>query len=193
VVDGLRYIRRDSVILILVIYGMLHIVCGQPFMQLMPVFTDDVLKVGATGLGLLMTASGIGAVLSSLVLASLPNRRRGLMLMVGGLVMGVALIGFSFSGWWYLSLFLMPFVGMGPATHMTLTATLVQTYVKPDYRGRMQSFVMMGSGLASLGTFLASVMAESIGVQWSIGGMAMLLALVSLAFMVFARRLTRLE
>ena len=85
VIDGIRYIRRDTAILMVVVFGLLHVICGQPFMQLMPAFTDDILEVGATGLGILMTVSGAGAVLGSLVLASLPNRRRGVLLLLSSL------------------------------------------------------------------------------------------------------------
>jgi len=47
---------------------------------LMPIFTENILKVGAKGMGILISNSGIGAIVGSLVLASLPNKKRGLLL-----------------------------------------------------------------------------------------------------------------
>ena len=155
--------------------------------------TEDILDVGASGIGILTSVSGIGSVIGSLVLASLPNKKRGIMLLFSGVIMGLSLIVFSFSTSWHLSLGIIPFVGLGPTLHGALTATLIQYYVDPDYRGRMQSFVAMSSGLASFGTFLAGVMSEAIGVQWSVGGMAMFLTIVSFIFFAFARKITRLE
>ena len=107
--------------------------------------------------------------------------------------MSVPLMVFSFSSSWYLSLFMMPLIGLGPTMHGTLTGTLIQYYAAPEYRGRMQSFTAMGSGLASLGTFLAGIMSDIIGVQWSVGGMAMFLTTVTVLFFLFSKRLTRLE
>ena len=191
--EGLRYIGRETTILLLVVFSVCHIISGQPFQQLLPVFTEDILKVSASKLGLLTSVSGVGAMLGSLVLASLPNRKRGALLLLSGVIMGLPIIVFSFSHWWYLSLVMMPFIGLGPTMHMTLTATLVQSYAEPDYRARMQSFVTMASGLASLGTFLAGVLAEAIGVQWSIGGMAIFLTLISIIFLTFVPRLRKLD
>jgi MFS family permease len=193
VVSGLKYVRRDTAILLIVVFGVIHVVCGQPFTQLMAVFTEDILEVGARGLGILTSVSGAGAFCGALVMASLPNRKRGLILLFSGLIMGLSVTAFSWSHWWYLSLAIMPFAGLGPTMHMTMTATLVQYYTEPDYRGRMQSLVMMGQGLASLGTFLAGVLAEAIGIQWAVGGMALVLTVITLLYYAFARQVTRLE
>ncbi|MFC1945905.1 MFS transporter [Chloroflexota bacterium] len=193
VTEGIRYLRHHTAIMLVVIFGAFHVICGHPFMQLMPVFTEDVLGVGASGLGILMTASGVGAMLSSLVMASLPNRKRGLLLLLGGLVMGVSLMVFSLAPGWAFSLVLMAPIGMGPTLTMIISSTLIQNYVEPNYRGRMQSFIMMGMGLASLGTFAGGLLAESVGIQWSIGGLALMLTLVSVGYLIFAKKVTRLE
>jgi len=191
--EGLKYIRRETLFALIVIFGMCHMISGMPYAQLLPIFTEDILKVGASGMGLLMTVSGIGALIGSLILASMPNKKRGLLLLFSGIVMSAPLIVFSFSRWWLLSLFMMPLIGMGPTMHGALTGTLIQYYANPDYRGRMQSFVTMGSGLASLGTFIAGVLSDSIGVQWSVGAMAMFLTAVTILYFLFARQITKLE
>ena len=108
-------------------------------MMLLPVITDDVLEVGAKGLGILVSVSGIGAMAGSLVLASLPSKKRGLLLLLGSLLLGVALIVFSFSTSWCLSLIVIVFVGIGQTTRMTLGNTLLQDYVEDEYRGRVMA------------------------------------------------------
>ncbi|MFC1892047.1 MFS transporter [Thermodesulfobacteriota bacterium] len=193
VIEGFRYIRRETVFMLIVIFGMCHMIAGQPYQQLLAIFTDDILKVGASGMGILMTASGIGALAGSIILASLPNKKRGILLLSSGIIMSVPLIVFSFSTSWYLSLFLMPIISLGPTIHGTITNTLIQYYADPDYRGRMQSFTAISMGLASIGTFIAGVLADAVGVQWSVGGMAMLLTLITILFFMFSRRLTSLE
>ena len=162
-------------------------------MTLMPIFTDDILGVGASGLGLLISISGVGAISGSLALASLPNKRRGIMLLVSGLILGAALVGFSFSSSWYLTMVLIVFVGLGQAGRMALGNTLIQYYVDDEYRGRVMSVYMMEFGLTSFGSFAAGMMAEAMGAQWALGGFAMVLALVSLLALAFLPRLRRLD
>jgi MFS family permease len=162
-------------------------------MTLMPIFTDDILKVGASGLGLLISISGAGAILGSLVLASLPNKRRGIMLLISAFILGVALAGFSFSSSWYLSMVLIVFVGLGQAGRMALGNTLIQYYVDDEYRGRVMSIYVMQFGLTSFGGFAAGMIAEAVGPQWALGGFAMVLVLVSLLVLAFLPRLRRLD
>ena len=193
ILEGLRYIRRETTILLLLAMGLFGMILGMPFRQLMPMFTEDILKVGATGMGILMSFSGLGAIVGSLVLASLPNRNRGKILLLSGLLGSLVLAAFSFSHWWYLSIVLITLVGLGHTGQMTLGNSLIQYYVDANYRGRVMSFLMMGIGFISIGTFLAGVLAELVGVQWSIGGMAMILTLFSLILLIITPRIRRLD
>jgi MFS family permease len=127
-------------------------------------------------------------------LASLPNKKRGLLLLVSALIIGLSLTGFAFSSSWPLSLGLIVIVGLGTTGRMTLGNTLIQYYVDNEYRGRVMSIYMMEFGLTSFGTFAAGLMADTaIGVQWTVGGFAMVLIAISMAALVFAKRLRRLD
>jgi len=191
--EGFQYLRKEITILSVLVFVLLVIVLAMPYQRLMPVFCDDILNVGATGMGVLLSISGIGAVTSSLVLASLPNKKRGLLLLVCSLVMSLALVGFSFSNSWPLSLVLIVFVGMGNTGLMTLASTLMQYYVDPNYLGRVLSILMMQYGLISFGTFAAGLLAESIGVQWAVGGFALAIVLLSIMALSFMSRVRNLD
>jgi MFS family permease len=191
--DAFRYIRRETIFLFIVVFALCHVVAGQPYQQLLPVFTESILKVSASKLGLMNSVSAVGSLLGSLIFASLPNKKRGLMLIFSGVLMGLSVLVFSFSRWWYLSLAMMPLIGLGPTMHYTMTTTLIQSYVKPEYRGRMQGLSAMASGLATFGTFLAGIMSDSLGVQWAVGGLALLLTFISIVFLTFATRLRKLD
>jgi MFS family permease len=193
VLAGLRYVWHEKTILIVLAFGIGGTICGMPFAQLMPIFTEDILKVGASGMGIILSVSGAGSILGSLVLASLPNRRRGLMMLLSGLILSLALMGFAYSHWWYPSLAIVVFVGLGQTSNMAISNTLVQHYVDADYRGRMMSFHMMGVAFGSLGTFFAGILSESIGIQWSIGLLAIAFALVSIMGLIFIPRLRKLD
>jgi len=191
--EGFQYIRRETTILFVLGFVLLAIVLSMPYQRLLPVFCDDILNVGATGMGWLLSVSGAGAVAGSLVLASLPNRRRGLLLLVCSLIMSLALVGFSFSTIWPVSLALAVFLGMGQTGQMALASTLMQYYVQPDYLGRVLSILMMQYGLISFGTFAAGLLAEVVGVQWAVGGFAAVLVLLTIIAVILTPRIRSLE
>jgi len=191
--EGFRYIRNQMTILFILAFLLLGIVLSMPYTLLMPIFCDDILKVGATGMGILMSVSGIGAVVGSLTLASLPNKKRGLMMLGSSLLLSLALVSFSFSSSWNTSLVLIVFVGLGQAGQMTLAGTLIQYYVDPEYLGRVMSILMMQFGLISFGTFAAGLLAEAVGVQWAVGGFAMGLAFLSILALTFVSHIRNLE
>lgn len=191
--EGVHYIRHDKTILLILVFAFFGVVLSLPYMTLMPIFADDILKVGATGLGILISVSGIGAVAGSLILASLPNKRRGLLFLISNLTMGLTLLIFSFSTIWSLSLILMSFVGLAHASRMTLSNIMLQYYAAVEYRGRVMSVYAMEIGLISLGTFFAGLLTEAIGVQWALGIFSLLLAFISLGAIIFAPHLRKLK
>ncbi len=191
--EGFRYIRKETTLLLLLAFTLFVVVLSMPYMTLLPIFALDILDVGASGMGVLVSVSGIGAMIASLVLASLPNKKRGLMLLVSGLLLGLALVFFSFSNSWPMSLVIIVFVGMGQAGRMALGNTLIQYYVDDEYRGRVMSVYIMEFGLTSFGSFGAGLLAEGVGAQWALGGFAMALVLVALLALVFLHRIRRLD
>jgi len=196
--EGINYLRRETTLLFILGFTLIMTVLSMPYQQMLPIFTDTILKVdnlpvGASGMGVLMSVSGAGSMVGSFVLASLPNKKRGLMLLISSTFLGVALASFAFSTLWPLSLSLVVFVGLGQMGQMTLSNTLLQYYVNEEYLGRVMSILMMQFGLMSLGTFVAGLLAEAMGVQWAVGGFATLLAFLSILALVFLRRVRNLD
>jgi MFS family permease len=191
--EGFRYIRKEIIVSLIVLFSVFCTIFGMPFTHLLPMFTEDILKVGATGMGVLLSISGAGSLLISLVMASIPDKKRGLLMLLSGLVMGLALVSFSFSQSWYPSMIFIAFYGIGHTGHMTWSITLIQSYVEPDYRGRVVSFQMMAFGFASLGTFFAGFLSEAIGIQWSVGVLAIALILMCFIMLTAARKLRKLD
>jgi len=193
VVDGFRYIRGETTIMLILVFTLACTILGMPFNMLLPIFTEDILKVGASGLGILMAVSGIGSIVVSFVLASSTNKKRGIMMLFSGLILSLALIAFSFTSEWYLSLVLVVFIGLGQTGQTAIGFTLIQYYVDPDYRGRVMSFMMLGFGLASLGTVFGGILAETMGIQWAIGGLSIALAAVTMGMIAFSSHLRKLD
>lgn len=193
VTDGFRYIRSNNIILLILVFTLACTILGMPFNMLLPMFTEDILMVGEVGLGLLMAVSGIGAIVVSFVLASMPNRNRGIMMLISGLILSLTLMGFAFNTNWALALILAVFIGLGQTGQTAVGFTLIQYYVDPGYRGRVMSFMMLGFGMAGMGTVFGGLLADFSGIEWSIGGLAVVLVLICLGMILFSARLRKLQ
>lgn len=191
--DVLRYIKKERNILYILVIVLCMVFFSMPYQQLLPVF-KDVLHISNTELGVLQLMSGLGSIIGAVTLASLPNnKKRGLLMLLSGILLGVSLMFFSFSTLWAVSLAIMIGIGLGQAGRMTLPVALLQTYTRPEYRARVMSFYGVEFGLSSFGTFFAAILVDTMGVQWSVGGMAMLLMALSLAALIFIPRLRKLD
>jgi MFS family permease len=191
--DGFAYVSKEKMIRLILVLSFIAVVLSMPYGMLMPFFAEDVLGKGASGMGVLMSVSGMGAIAASITLASLPNKKRGMMMLWGGVFLGLTLTAFAFSTIWPLSLLLIALVGIGGTVRMTLTNTLVQYYVDDDYRGRVMSLFMMQFGLSSFGVALSGLIAERFGVQWAVGSFAMVLIVVSIASLIMFPKLRKLD
>jgi MFS family permease len=188
ILEGFSYVRRDFRILFILTFTTLVLVFSMPFQTMLPIFTDDILKVGAKGLGILMSVSGAGALVGSFVLASLPNRKRGLLLLSSALVVGAALLVFALSRSMTLSLCVVAILGLGQTLRGTVSAALLQSYTEPAYMGRVMSMIMMQWGIMSLGTFGVGLLSDVLPVQWVISGIAIILLVISVpAFLLFPK------
>jgi MFS family permease len=191
--DGLKYVWHHKTIRLVLIFSFLTILLSSPYSMLMPFFADDILHVGASGMGMLLSFSGVGAILASIVLASLPNRNRGSLMLIGGIFLGITLVGFAVSKSWAFSLVLMALVGIGSTITMTLCNTLVQYYADDSHRGRVMSLFMMQFGLSSFGNFGSGFIAQEYGVQWSVGIFAAPLIFLSILAIILLPRLRKLD
>lgn len=184
IMEGLSYVRHDKTVLTLILMGLIPSIFVMPAsMSLLPVFAEDVLDVGPTGLGILMSASGAGALLGTLSLASLGNfQRKGALLLGSAVMVGVALTLFSRSVWMPLSLFLLLLVGTFQMTYMATNNTILQMAVRDDVRGRVFSIYMLDQGLVPLGSLMAGGMTQAWGPASAVslmGGTAIVLAIIA--------------
>jgi MFS family permease len=149
-----------------------------PFSTLLPVFAKDVLGVGATGQGLLLTAMGIGALSSSVLIASLGDRLPRGIVMLGGVVLyGISVIAFSLSPWFKLSFPLMILVGLFHVASHALVQTVVQSYSSSEFRGRVMSLYHQTHFVHTMGSVLIGTLASLWGAQLAVGSMAAMGAL----------------
>jgi len=113
--DGFAYVHRDPSILAVLGVTLLSAFLAMPYLQLLPGFVKEVLDGGPVELGLLTAVSGAGALFGALVIASLPERNRGLLLLVSAMLLGVALVVLSGSQAFWFAIIAIVFVGIGTA------------------------------------------------------------------------------
>ncbi len=149
-----------------------------PFSTLLPVFAKDVLGVGATGQGLLLTGMGIGALCSAVLIASLGDKlRRGIVILGGVTLYGVSVVAFSMSPWFKLSFPLMIVVGLFHVSSHALVQTVVQSYSPSEFRGRVMSLYHQTHFVHTMGSVLIGTLASLWGAQLAVGSMAAMGAL----------------
>jgi len=161
-VEGLRYIWGNPIVLTLESLVAVSSIFGMPYARLMPVFAKDVLYVGAHGYGFLLSATGTGALIGALSLASLGNfQHKGWLVTAGNLLYPTMLLVFSFSRLFPLSLIFLVGVGFSMITQNATTNTLLQTTVPDKLRGRVMSVhALFFGGMAPLGDLLAGTVAN---------------------------------
>ena len=155
----------------------------QPFL---PVFARDILDVGATGQGLLLTAMGVGALGSAFIIA----RSSAIGCLGGSSCWGVwrytdsvswrsrHRLGFS------LSMVLMVIVGFANVCSHALVQTVIQTYSPSEFRGRTMAIFHMSNVVMTIGSMLIGALAAVWGAPWASSSMALAGALAMVAIHV---------
>lgn len=157
-VSGFPPIR--SILLLFAIVSLM----GTPYTILMPIFAGRVLGGGPGTLGLLMSAVGIGALISGISLAA---RRSviglGRMIPLSAGLFGGGLVLFALSRSLWVSMILLLVAGFGMMQQMAASNTIIQTIVPEDKRGRVMSYYTMAFvGMAPFGSLLAGALAHAV-------------------------------
>jgi MFS family permease len=167
-----------SVLLLLALVSLM----GVPYTVLMPIFAEKVFHRGPEALGFLLGATGVGALVGSIYLASRKSvLGLGRVIVISAGLFGIGLIGFSLSRLFWLSLCFMLLTGSGMMVQMASSNTILQTIVEEDKRGRVMSFYTMSfMGMVPFGSLLAGNLAHVIGAPKTvtIGGIACILGSV---------------
>lgn len=144
IVEGLRYVFGSSLHRGLIAAAMAVLVLGSPVLQIMPVFSERVFDVGATGLGLLLSANGVGALLGSIGAAALAGTRRPGLIQIGlGIGVGVTVIGFALAPSLPIAFVMIGLFGVCQAAYMALNGTILIANTEPRLYGRVMSVYMM--------------------------------------------------
>jgi MFS family permease len=163
--EGWTYVSGFAPVRTILLLFALVSLMGMPFVVLMPIFAAQVLHGGPHTLGLLMGASGVGALVSALSLAVRKTvLGLGRMIPIAAISFGSGLILFGLSRVMWFSLLMMLLTGFGMMQGMAASNTIVQTLVPEDRRGRVMSYYTMAFvGMTPFGSLLAGGLAHLLG------------------------------
>ena len=166
-VEGVGYVKEQKVVLALLIFGLIVPMLTYPFvMGLLPVYAVEVYQVGPTGLGILMSISGLGMVLGTLMVASLGNFRHKGRLIIGSVViLIVTMAAFSLTPSFIPALLTLTIMTTVQPFLYTIVQGTIQSIIPDDLRGRISGLSMMTWGGLPIGSVLAGALAENLGVQ----------------------------
>jgi MFS family permease len=168
---GFQYVSGSAPIRTALVVLSIVSAMAMPYSVLMPAYVANVLGGGPNTLGLLMTASGVGALAGALYLAGRTTVvGLGRVVTYATLAFGAAMIAFAFARTEWMALLVLPIVGGAFMVQMAATNTVLQTLVEDRLRGRVMAFYTMAFfGTAPIGSLLAGVAADRFGAPWTIG------------------------
>jgi len=167
---GFSYVFGFPPVRALMLQVALVSVMGMPYAILMPAIASSVLHGGPHTLGILMTSTGVGALLGTVYLASRHTvLGLGKVIVAATIGLSAGLIAFSFSHTLWISLAVLPLVGAGMMLQAASANTILQTVVDEKLRGRVMAFYTMAIlGTQPIGSLAAGIVADRIGAQMTI-------------------------
>jgi MFS family permease len=193
--SGIRYVRRNQTIFVLLLIAFLLNLLAAPYRYaFLPLFARYVLDAGATGYGMLTAVAGLGALVAGVWVVSLGNfGRKGRWLVWNAFAWPLALLLCAASTWYYVTLGLVFIAGLTQAITWTVIATLILSNTDQPMRGRVMGLrtgVVIG---LPFGNLLAGLAAERLGPALAQGIYAVAAIFIMLAVVLLVPSLRRLD
>ena len=162
--EGFRFIAKTKIVLWAISLDLVSVLFGG-VIALLPIFAEDILKIGPEGLGYLRAAPSIGALITMIALTRFPPTRhawRNMLLAVAGF--GLFTLLFAYSNYLWLSLFALAMTGACDSISVVIRQTILQIYPPENMRGRVAAVNgMFVSSSNELGAFESGLAAKYLG------------------------------
>ena len=182
--EGFRFIAKTKIVPWAISLDLVSVLFGG-VIALLPIFAEDILKIGPEGLGYLRAAPSIGALITMIALTRFPPTRhawRNMLLAVAGF--GLFTLLFAYSDYLWLSLFALAMTGACDSISVVIRQTILQIYPPENMRGRVAAVNgMFVSSSNELGAFESGLAAKYLGpVIATVFGGSMTLLVVALSW-----------
>lgn len=189
-VEGIKYVWSHKTLRTQLTLAFVPTILAFPYMALMPIFATDVYGKAESAFGIMGSAVGVGAVIGTLTLASLSNvEKRGVLLMVAILMLGVSLVAFSQVKTFELGLVFLAVIGAAQMVYLTTNQMILQIIVPDELRGRVMGIYMLSQGMMPLGGLIGGALAEFTSAPTAVALLGSLVCVLSVIFMLRAKEL----
>jgi len=181
--EGIKFVFNNKTVLGAITLDMVAVLFGGA-VALLPIFAQDILKVGPEGFGFLRAAPAVGAFLTMLVTAYVPlSKNAGMKLLAAIFGFGVCIIIFGLSTLFWVSLFALFFSGVFDGISVVIRQTILQIKTPDNMRGRVSAVNSMFVGSSNeLGAFESGLTARLMGTVTAVvfgGSMTLLVVLTT--------------
>ena len=168
--EGLFYSFSHPIIRTLIILTAISSIFGWSYTTLMPLIAQNKFHLEAAGLGSLYVATGLGALLATIIISVYAKRFSPVVFIIGGnMLFAVSLLLFSNTSVVHLAWVLLFIAGFGLISQFSTINTTLQSLVKDELRGRVMSiYVLMFLGLSPIGNFEVGWLSEKWGTDVAI-------------------------
>jgi MFS family permease len=190
VLEGFRYVAGHRRVRILLLLFSVVGIFGWSYSVLLPAYATDLLHVGESGYGGLLSANGFGALFGALTVATYGSRVRPRLMIFGGLwLFSAMLLLLAFVRWYPLVLACLAVGGWGMLIYFSTTNTLIQSSVSNAMRGRVMGiWALVFGGMMPVGGIEAGFLSHAVGVPWTITVGALICAGAGLVTWLAVRR-----
>jgi MFS family permease len=165
--EGLRFAASDPRTRVLLVVGMLPFLLLIPvFGTLYPIYAKDEFAAGPTGLGLLLTAVGVGGTLGGFIANALGRvERQGAIQSIWVAVMATAILGIAVSPSLPWAIAFSVIGGAAEMAHASSNMAMLQIAAPEAMRGRISGLMMLNPAFISMGAFIAGPLSDAVGVR----------------------------
>ncbi len=194
ILETARHLRRDPLLIWVLMPATLITMFAGAILALRPVFAREVLDVGASGLGWLGAAFGLGSFVGSLVVVGLGERLKlkGLTLLLAPLDWCVCMIAYAISPWFTLNLWIEFQMGLSSPFWITAMMTILQIRVPEQLRSRVLAVYFMVLQFMQLNWIVTGALADRIGDRQALLIMGLIPAGILIIMLIFVRPLVTL-
>lgn len=191
--EGAVFVWRNATLRVQMLLALVPVVIALPYIAILPQFNVEVLRGSAGTFGLLMAVPGVGAVVATLLVATMKsNVRYGLLLLGSLFALGLSLMALALATHLWLVLAMLVLIGGTQMVYMTASQTVVQLSIPDEYRGRVMGIYMLNQGMLPLGSMFAGALADLYSASVALVIMGAMVAALAVLFYFRATSLRRL-